>query len=53
MCTMRTFVPYVVSIWCRVSRTLEQKGHWKSVNSTSVTSAVAGPRTGAPSIGTL
>lgn len=31
---------------------LTQNGHWKSVNITSVTSAVFLPRTGEPSTGT-
>src|ERR1700731_4022133 len=42
----RTSLPYLSSISLRVGPTLEQKGHWKSENSRTVTFAYLGPCTG-------
>src|SRR5579871_184765 len=39
----RTSLPYLSSICLRVGPTLEQKGHWKSENSKTVTLAYLGP----------
>src|SRR5262249_42358690 len=43
---MRTSLPYLSMISLRVGPTLEQKGHWKSENSTIVTLASLGPSMG-------
>src|SRR5260370_40100598 len=42
----RTSLPYLSSISLRVGPTLEQKGHWKSENSKTVTLAYFGPFSG-------
>src|SRR5437762_6011220 len=43
---MRTSLGYFSMISLRVGPTLEQKGHWKSLNSTIVTLASFGPSIG-------
>src|SRR5258708_6874609 len=44
--TRRTLLPYFVTTCSRVGVMREQKGHWKSENSTMVTGAPDGPFAG-------
>ena len=53
MKTICTCSPYSCSICVRVGPTLEQKGHWKSEDSTSLTFALSGPLAGEPEVFTL
>src|ERR1700688_3119469 len=46
--TRRTLLPYFDTTCSRVGVIREQKGHWKSENSTIVTGAPAGPLAGKP-----
>jgi hypothetical protein len=46
--TMATSLGYFFSISFTVGVTRPQNGHWKSLNSTTVTLAALGPRRGAP-----